>query len=74
MYDIIVVGGGPAGMTAALYAQRNGKRALVIEKTGFGGQIKEITHRYSFALGLHTLLIHGFRLVKSFANDLCVSH
>ena len=39
MYDIIVVGGGPAGMTAALYAQRNGKSALVIEKTGFGGQI-----------------------------------
>lgn len=39
MYDIIVVGGGPAGMTAALYAQRNGKRALVIEKAGFGGQI-----------------------------------
>ena len=39
MYDIIVVGGGPAGMTAALYAQRNGKNALVIEKTGFGGQI-----------------------------------
>lgn len=39
MYDIIVVGGGPAGMTAALYAQRNGKNALIIEKTGFGGQI-----------------------------------
>ena len=39
MYDIIIVGGGPAGMTAALYAQRNGKRSLVIEKTGFGGQI-----------------------------------
>ena len=39
MYDIIVVGGGPAGMTAALYARRNGKTALVIEKTGFGGQI-----------------------------------
>ena len=39
MYDIIVVGGGPAGMTAALYAQRNGKQALVIEKNGFGGQI-----------------------------------
>ncbi|MBQ9531756.1 MAG: FAD-dependent oxidoreductase [Eubacterium sp.] len=39
MYDIIVVGGGPAGMTAALYAQRNGKSALVIEKAGFGGQI-----------------------------------
>lgn len=39
MYDIIVVGGGPAGMTAALYAQRNGKKSLVIEKNGFGGQI-----------------------------------
>lgn len=39
MYDVIIVGGGPAGMTAALYAQRNGKQALVIEKTGFGGQI-----------------------------------
>ena len=38
MYDVIVVGGGPAGMTAALYAQRNGKSALVIEKNGFGGQ------------------------------------
>ena len=39
MYDVIVVGGGPAGMTAALYALRNGKSALVIEKAGFGGQI-----------------------------------
>lgn len=39
MYDVIVVGGGPAGMTAALYARRNGKTALVIEKAGFGGQI-----------------------------------
>lgn len=39
MYDIIIVGGGPAGMTAALYARRNGKTALVIEKNGFGGQI-----------------------------------
>ena len=39
MYDIIVVGGGPAGMTAALYARRNAKTVLVIEKNGFGGQI-----------------------------------
>ena len=39
MIDVIIVGGGPAGMTAALYAQRNGKQALVIEKNGFGGQI-----------------------------------
>ena len=39
MYDIIIVGGGPAGMTAALYGLRNGKSCLVIEKATFGGQI-----------------------------------
>ena len=39
MYDIVIIGGGPAGMTAALYARRNGKSALVLEKGGFGGQI-----------------------------------
>ena len=39
MYDIIVVGGGPAGLTAAVYALRAGKQVLVIEKNGFGGQI-----------------------------------
>ena len=39
MHDIIIVGGGAAGMTSALYALRNGKSALVIEKNGFGGQI-----------------------------------
>lgn len=39
MYDIIIIGGGPAGLTAALYAQRAGKTALVLESSGFGGQI-----------------------------------
>ena len=39
MYDIIVVGAGPAGMTAALYALRADKKVLVIEKETFGGQI-----------------------------------
>ena len=39
MHDIIIVGGGPAGLTAAVYALRAGKRVLVIEKNGFGGQI-----------------------------------
>ena len=39
MFDIIVVGGGPSGMTAALYALRSNKTALVLEKENFGGQI-----------------------------------
>ena len=39
VYDIIVIGGGPAGLTAATYARRAGKSVLVIEKNAFGGQI-----------------------------------
>ena len=39
MHDIVVVGGGPAGLTAAIYGLRNGKSVLVIEKNVFGGQI-----------------------------------
>lgn len=39
MYDIVIIGGGPAGLTAATYARRAGKSVLVIEKNAFGGQI-----------------------------------
>ena len=39
VYDIVIVGGGPAGLTAAIYGLRAGKTVLVIEKNGFGGQI-----------------------------------
>ncbi len=38
-FDIIIVGGGPAGLTAAVYARRAGKSVLLLEKEGFGGQI-----------------------------------
>lgn len=39
MYDIIIVGAGPAGLTAALYARRAEKNVLILEKDTFGGQI-----------------------------------
>lgn len=39
MTDIVIIGGGPAGLTAATYACRAGKTALVLEKASFGGQI-----------------------------------
>ncbi len=38
-YDVIIAGCGPAGLTAALYACRAGKRVIAIEKEAFGGQI-----------------------------------
>lgn len=39
MYDILIAGSGPAGLTAAIYCLRAGKRVLIIEKGAFGGQI-----------------------------------
>lgn len=39
MYDIIIIGAGPAGLTAAVYARRAEKTVLIIEKGTFGGQI-----------------------------------
>jgi len=41
MYDIIVIGGGVSGMTSALYSLRNGKKVLMLECEGIGGQIAQ---------------------------------
>lgn len=39
MYDILIIGAGPAGLAAAIYARRAGKSTLIIEKETFGGQM-----------------------------------
>ncbi len=39
MYDIVIIGSGPAGLTAAVYARRAGKSVLVLERETFGGRI-----------------------------------
>lgn len=39
MYDVVIIGAGPAGMAAAVYATRGGLRTLVVESMGFGGQM-----------------------------------
>lgn len=44
IYDVIIVGGGPSGMTAAIYASRARLKTLLIEKAGCGGQIAITDH------------------------------
>lgn len=39
MYDIIIIGAGPAGLTASIYGKRNNKKVLVLEESAYGGQI-----------------------------------
>jgi thioredoxin reductase (NADPH) len=41
-YDAIIIGGGPAGLTAGIYLRRGGYRVLLLEKETFGGQLKNI--------------------------------
>ena len=57
MYDIVVVGAGPAGMTAAIYARRAAKTVLVLEAVNYGGQIVNTPDIENYPLESH---ISGF--------------
>lgn len=54
MYDIIIIGGGPAGLNAALYALRGGKSVLIIESNVVGGQIANSPNLENFPTILTT--------------------
>lgn len=59
MYDIIIIGGGPAGLTAAIYARRANKKVLVIEKAYIGGQVATLGNLYNYPAFIE---IDGFTL------------
>ena len=67
MYDIIIVGAGPAGMTAALYAKQAGKNILVLEKEAYGGQILK-AHKVKNYPGFSE--ISGFEFATNLYNQL----
>lgn len=41
MYDVIIIGGGPAGLSAAIYAGRAQRKTLLIEKGNYGGRVND---------------------------------
>lgn len=67
MYDLIIIGGGPAGLTAALYASRSGLKTIVYEKEALGGKITtahNVENYPAFVEG-----INGFELGELMANQ-----
>ena len=66
MYDIIIIGAGPAGLTAALYARRANKKVLILEAKSYGGQIIN-AHKVENYPGIAS--ISGFDLATNMYNQ-----
>lgn len=67
MYDIIIVGAGPAGMTAAIYARRADKKVLVLEAKSYGGQIINTLDIENYPVEEH---ITGFDFATKLYNQI----
>ncbi|MBQ7977188.1 MAG: thioredoxin-disulfide reductase [Clostridia bacterium] len=61
-FDVIIIGGGPAGMTAGIYASRAGAKVLMLEKAGVGGQVALTSSIANYPGFKH---IDGFELSQS---------
>lgn len=66
MYDIIIIGAGPAGLTAAIYARRASKRVLVLEAKAYGGQIINTPDIENYPCEAH---ISGFDFAEKIYNQ-----
>ena len=66
MYDIIIIGAGPAGLTSAIYARRNEKKVLVLDYIGYGGQIINTLDIENYPIKRH---ISGFDLASKIYNQ-----
>lgn len=72
MYDIVIIGGGPAGLTAAIYGARANKKVLVIESTSCGGQIINTSHIENYPVAPHITGIDFGQTLEKQAEELGV--